>query len=141
MLVRCDLNVPLDGSTITDDTRIRASIPTVKYLMEKGAKARSCTAQLELGVSLRGGRGVARRVCQPRAVGELVGAIRGARFVSWCRREGFVNRGGRWGVVCKGVRLDMVLRTHDLFHRSRLGVLQTISSSPPGHALQLKSSA
>jgi len=38
VLVRCDLNVPLDGKTITDDTRIRASIPTVKYLMEKGAK-------------------------------------------------------------------------------------------------------
>merc|ERR1719326_2250661 len=37
-LVRCDLNVPLDGKTITDDTRIRASIPTVKYLQEKGAK-------------------------------------------------------------------------------------------------------
>merc|ERR1711920_763973 len=38
VLVRCDLNVPLDGKTITDDTRIRASIPTVKYLMENGAK-------------------------------------------------------------------------------------------------------
>jgi len=38
VLVRCDLNVPLDGKTITDDTRIRASIPTVKYLQEKGAK-------------------------------------------------------------------------------------------------------
>jgi phosphoglycerate kinase len=38
VLVRCDLNVPLDGKTITDDTRIRASIPTVKYLSEKGAK-------------------------------------------------------------------------------------------------------
>ncbi|CAN0077593.1 unnamed protein product [Ectocarpus fasciculatus] len=38
VLVRCDLNVPLDGSTITDDTRIRASIPTVKFLMDKGAK-------------------------------------------------------------------------------------------------------
>jgi len=38
VLVRCDLNVPLDGKTITDDTRIRASVPTVKYLMEKGAK-------------------------------------------------------------------------------------------------------
>lgn len=30
--------MPLDGKTITDDTRIRASVPTVKYLMEKGAK-------------------------------------------------------------------------------------------------------
>jgi len=38
VLVRCDLNVPLDGKSITDDTRIRASIPTVKYLTEKGAK-------------------------------------------------------------------------------------------------------
>merc|ERR1719380_355060 len=38
VLVRCDLNVPLDGKTITDDTRIRASVPTVKYLMDKGAK-------------------------------------------------------------------------------------------------------
>lgn len=38
VLVRCDLNVPLDGKTITDDTRIRASVPTIKYLMDKGAK-------------------------------------------------------------------------------------------------------
>merc|ERR1711920_955083 len=38
VLVRCDLNVPLDGKTITDDTRIRASVPTVKYLMDNGAK-------------------------------------------------------------------------------------------------------
>merc|ERR1719284_722132 len=38
VLVRCDLNVPLDGKTITDDTRIRASVPTVQYLVEKGAK-------------------------------------------------------------------------------------------------------
>jgi len=38
VLVRCDLNVPLSGKDITDDTRIRASVPTVKYLMDKGAK-------------------------------------------------------------------------------------------------------
>lgn len=38
--MRCDLNVPLDGKTITDDTRIRASIPTIKHLVDKGAKAR-----------------------------------------------------------------------------------------------------
>merc|ERR1711998_15971 len=37
-LVRCDLNVPLDGKTITDDTRIRASVPTIKHLVENGAK-------------------------------------------------------------------------------------------------------
>ena len=36
--MRCDLNVPLDGKTITDDTRIRASIPTIEYLKKNGAK-------------------------------------------------------------------------------------------------------
>ena len=33
VLIRCDLNVPLDGKKITDDTRIRASVPTIKYLL------------------------------------------------------------------------------------------------------------
>jgi phosphoglycerate kinase len=38
VLVRSDLNVPLDGSTITDDGRIRASIPVLRKLLEAGAK-------------------------------------------------------------------------------------------------------
>jgi len=38
VFVRCDLNVPLDGKTITDDTRIRASVPTIQYLVDNGAK-------------------------------------------------------------------------------------------------------
>src|SRR3954449_9120131 len=38
VLVRCDLNVPLDGQTITDDGRIRASVPTLTQLREAGAK-------------------------------------------------------------------------------------------------------
>lgn len=43
VLVRCDLNVPLSGKTITDDTRIRASIPTLKYLLDRGAKVAACS--------------------------------------------------------------------------------------------------
>ncbi|MDN4174809.1 phosphoglycerate kinase [Nocardioides sp. SOB77] len=38
VLVRSDLNVPLDGSTITDDGRIRASVPTIRTLAEAGAR-------------------------------------------------------------------------------------------------------
>jgi phosphoglycerate kinase len=38
VLVRSDLNVPLDGSTITDDGRIRASLPLIRNLAEQGAK-------------------------------------------------------------------------------------------------------
>lgn len=40
VFVRVDFNVPLteDGSTITDDTRIKATLPTLKYALERGAK-------------------------------------------------------------------------------------------------------
>ncbi|MEU6411200.1 phosphoglycerate kinase [Microbispora sp. NPDC046933] len=38
VFVRADLNVPLDGETITDDGRIRASVPTIRKLVERGAK-------------------------------------------------------------------------------------------------------
>ncbi|WP_030224641.1 phosphoglycerate kinase [Streptomyces sp. NRRL WC-3626] len=38
VFVRADLNVPLDGTTITDDGRIRAVLPTVRALAEAGAR-------------------------------------------------------------------------------------------------------
>lgn len=37
-LVRCDFNVPLDGARITDDSRIRASLPTITHLLDRGAR-------------------------------------------------------------------------------------------------------
>jgi phosphoglycerate kinase len=43
VLVRCDVNVPLDGKKITDDTRIRSSIPTIEYLKGKGAIVTVCS--------------------------------------------------------------------------------------------------
>jgi phosphoglycerate kinase len=38
VILRCDLNVPLDGNLITDDGRIKASLPTIKYLLDAGAR-------------------------------------------------------------------------------------------------------
>lgn len=37
VFLRCDLNVPLKNGVITDDGRIKASLPTIKALLEKGA--------------------------------------------------------------------------------------------------------
>ena len=43
ILVRCDFNVPLRDGVISDDLRIKAALPTLKWLTERGAQVVTCT--------------------------------------------------------------------------------------------------
>ena len=90
VLLRADLNVPLDGEVITDDRRIRASLPTLTALTGRGARVIVC-AHLgrPKGGELRRPRG--RRPVAAAGGGPAVGAARPAGRV----RRGRGRRVGR----------------------------------------------
>jgi phosphoglycerate kinase len=71
VLVRSDLNVPLDGARITDDGRIRASVPTIRRLADAGARVVVC-AHLGRPKGAPEERYTLRPVAQ--RLGELLGA-------------------------------------------------------------------
>ena len=83
VLLRCDFNVPQDKTTgvITDDKRIRAALPTIQYLLEKGAAVIACSGARLRQVGQEAGReGQGPRLPDQGEVGEEPGgAVHEAR--------------------------------------------------------------
>jgi len=71
VLVRVDFNVPLDGGRVVDETRIRAALPTIELLRERGAA-------LVLASHLGRPKGEVEPELSMRPVGERLGELLGA---------------------------------------------------------------
>lgn len=81
VLVRCDLNVPLDGKKITDDTRIRSSVPTIEHLTSNGAIVSICS---HLGRPKNGPEDKFSLAPVSERLGELLSNDTSVTFVSDC---------------------------------------------------------
>ena len=114
VLVRCDLNVPLEGSTITDDTRIRASLPTITYLVDKGAKVREVPHKRATSSRwTRGSSNASSRIYVVNAAGwlSLVDQSSASEIHLHSHRVPIVSYGG-FGMGSRHVLLQVLLSSH-----------------------------
>ena len=72
VLLRADLNVPIEDGMITDDTRIKESLPTIKYLMEHGAQVIVCSTRPPEVRRARALAGAVAAACRPHRPGSAL---------------------------------------------------------------------
>ena len=83
-LVRCDFNVPMKDGVITDENRINGALPTIKYLMENGAKVILCSHMGKPHNILTPGFGLTKK--EKKAVDKLPEAEREAATAEYLKK-------------------------------------------------------
>jgi phosphoglycerate kinase len=150
VLVRVDYNVPLDGDRVTDPTRIERTIPTLKALLDKGAKSLVLIAHL----GRPKGERVAKFSLKP-AAAELERLLgKPVVFVDDCVGEAAEKASAEGGVVlCENLRYHKaetdndpefakrLARLGDVFVQDAFGALHRAHASTAGVAELLPSAA